>query len=336
MYYLRKLAMKLVHMNNWVLFYSSISVVSISTLFIIYLEPETFPTPFEGFWWVMTTVTTVGYGDYYPTTTEGRLVAIFLYVIGIGLIGVVIGKIIDGFSNFRRKREEGKVDYKGKNHIVIIGWSKKANFAVEEILETDNDIDIVLIDTLEKAPLMHERVFYVRGNASDELTLKRVSIVTSKAVIIFADDSIDDSQLADGKSLLIATAIERMNTKVHTTVELLHEEHMKNFQHVHVDEFVLTHETVSRMAVRASFTKGISSVYAQLMSRRMGDDLFQIKANPDWKTYREAFDKLLNQGATLIADGDKLNINRRLDETIPKDSKLFVICDKETYSKITS
>lgn len=47
----------------------------------------------EGFgdatWWAATTVTTVGYGDHYPVTTQGRLVAAGLMLAGIALIGVV-------------------------------------------------------------------------------------------------------------------------------------------------------------------------------------------------------------------------------------------------------
>ena len=40
-------------------------------------------------WWAVTTVTTVGYGDHYPVTGQGRLVAAVLMLCGIGLIGVV-------------------------------------------------------------------------------------------------------------------------------------------------------------------------------------------------------------------------------------------------------
>jgi voltage-gated potassium channel len=46
----------------------------------------TFP---DALWWAMTTVTTVGYGDQYPITTAGRLVAVGLMVAGIALLGTV-------------------------------------------------------------------------------------------------------------------------------------------------------------------------------------------------------------------------------------------------------
>ncbi|MEV0356802.1 ion channel [Nocardia sp. NPDC050697] len=45
----------------------------------------------DALWWASVTVTTVGYGDYYPVTPEGRLVALLLMTFGIGLIGFAIG-----------------------------------------------------------------------------------------------------------------------------------------------------------------------------------------------------------------------------------------------------
>jgi voltage-gated potassium channel len=47
----------------------------------------------EALWWSMTTVTTVGYGDYSPVTTTGRLIAAALMIGGISLIGVVTATI---------------------------------------------------------------------------------------------------------------------------------------------------------------------------------------------------------------------------------------------------
>lgn len=43
----------------------------------------------DAVWWSMTTITTIGYGDLYPTTTTGRLVAVGLMLAGIALLGIV-------------------------------------------------------------------------------------------------------------------------------------------------------------------------------------------------------------------------------------------------------
>ncbi|MEU5696050.1 ion channel [Actinosynnema sp. NPDC020468] len=44
-------------------------------------------------WWTLTTISTVGYGDRYPVTWEGRLVAALLMIGGIALLGVITGTI---------------------------------------------------------------------------------------------------------------------------------------------------------------------------------------------------------------------------------------------------
>ncbi len=44
-------------------------------------------------WWALSTVTTVGYGDRYPTTTEGRVVAFALMLLGLGLFSLVTARI---------------------------------------------------------------------------------------------------------------------------------------------------------------------------------------------------------------------------------------------------
>lgn len=45
----------------------------------------------DAIWWSVTTITTVGYGDRYPTTVEGRIIAMVLMLCGVGLFGVLSG-----------------------------------------------------------------------------------------------------------------------------------------------------------------------------------------------------------------------------------------------------
>ncbi len=47
----------------------------------------------DAIWWAATTVTTVGYGDRFPVTTTGRLVAVALMVVGIAVVGAVTASI---------------------------------------------------------------------------------------------------------------------------------------------------------------------------------------------------------------------------------------------------
>ncbi|MEV2236785.1 ion channel [Micromonospora sp. NPDC049891] len=58
------------------------------------LAPDATITSFDdALWWSTVTITTVGYGDYYPVTATGRFVALGLMIGGIGLIGFVTGSL---------------------------------------------------------------------------------------------------------------------------------------------------------------------------------------------------------------------------------------------------
>lgn len=54
-----------------------------------YLQGATINSFGKAVWWSITTVTTVGYGDVYPVTNAGRVIAVLLMIGGIGLVGVV-------------------------------------------------------------------------------------------------------------------------------------------------------------------------------------------------------------------------------------------------------
>jgi len=51
----------------------------------------------DGLWWAITTVTTVGYGDRFPTTSEGRFLAVGLMIMGISLMGVITASVASWF-----------------------------------------------------------------------------------------------------------------------------------------------------------------------------------------------------------------------------------------------
>jgi voltage-gated potassium channel len=60
----------------------------------------------DGLWWAFTTITTVGYGDHYPTTSEGRIIAVCLMILGISLLGVISATIAAWFVRLMQDEEK--------------------------------------------------------------------------------------------------------------------------------------------------------------------------------------------------------------------------------------
>lgn len=92
---------------------TAVLISALLTIFsaIAMLNLETAPnsnirTPDDALWWAVTTITTVGYGDRYPVTDEGRVVAVFLMVAGVGLFATITGFITSFFNEEEQKQEE--------------------------------------------------------------------------------------------------------------------------------------------------------------------------------------------------------------------------------------
>jgi voltage-gated potassium channel len=63
----------------------------------------------DAIWWAMVTLTTVGYGDRYPITGEGRIIAALLMTAGIGLFGAFSGFVASWFLKPSRQESEGEL-----------------------------------------------------------------------------------------------------------------------------------------------------------------------------------------------------------------------------------
>jgi voltage-gated potassium channel len=77
------------------------TIVAIATLLVLIagtlvrvIEPETFKSIGLAYWWALTTVTTVGYGDVVPVSTGGRLVGATLMLTGLSLIPLITSVVV--------------------------------------------------------------------------------------------------------------------------------------------------------------------------------------------------------------------------------------------------
>ena len=87
-----------------------IALLSIIFSSIAILEVEHDPhsnikTAEDAIWWSYVTITTVGYGDKYPVTTEGRIIAVLLMTVGVGLFGTFTAFMASWFIDKTKKEE---------------------------------------------------------------------------------------------------------------------------------------------------------------------------------------------------------------------------------------
>lgn len=87
---------------GFIVFLVVVSIVITSTA-VLYFEKDVgnITTAEDTLWWTFITITTVGYGDYYPVTGFGKLAASFLIATGIGFFGAVISFVTDKVNSIK-------------------------------------------------------------------------------------------------------------------------------------------------------------------------------------------------------------------------------------------
>ena len=115
----------------------------------------------DAFWWAVETITTVGYGDYTPVTTIGRIIAIFVMFAGIGIVLFVLGEL----SQRRLQRVESRFKSKSEVQSGLLADEKKTSIKgkideIEKLTEEDFDMLITIMKSLRRTLLEESKNLY--------------------------------------------------------------------------------------------------------------------------------------------------------------------------------
>ncbi|PER89663.1 potassium channel protein [Bacillus thuringiensis] len=147
---------------------------------------------FQAFWMTMITVLTVGYGDAVPVTQAGKVFALLIIPVGVGIvtyaIGVVAAMIIEGnlFHAVRRKKMDKQIAQL-KNHIIVCGCGRVGLQVVHELQE--KKIPFVVVDK-DESVLEKGKLLYIHGDATEDQVLHHAGISKAAGLVaIVANDA---------------------------------------------------------------------------------------------------------------------------------------------------
>lgn len=172
-------------------------------LFIIAFKVAEGVTWIEAIWQAWQTMTTIGYGNKPAETVSGRIGVILIGTIGLALLSVLIGAVVEVFTYFKDQRRYGFMKNNQKGGYVVFnfpGTHQLLSF-IKEVRYVEKDAGVCVVDNrLDELPapiVVIPNVHFVRGKLTSKDTYEKAGLADCKAVIIFPlDQSSPDSDSA--------------------------------------------------------------------------------------------------------------------------------------------
>ncbi len=235
----------------------------------------------DALWYSLVTLTTVGYGDFFPKTAGGRfLVGVPLMLIGIGLLGFILSVVATALITSKTKELKGMSSVKFSGHLVLINFPGLPKL-LRLLDELSNDprvghaAQIVLVDKdLEELPseLGARHVRYVRGDPTRDETLQRAGINDAQHAIVLTRNAGDTA--SDTLNVAIALAIESRARQVNTVVECIDPNTRELLAKAGCDHVVCSAHFDALYVSQELLNPGTQDIVADLLSNGQGQQLY--------------------------------------------------------------
>ncbi len=255
------------------LFTILVGLLVFQTLLIWSVEDLSLP---ESAWLTMTTLVTVGYGDFAPQTTIGRISTILLmFIAAITIMTLIVSDYLE-YRFYRRERIlTGRWIYKMQDHIVIIntpmtgGEQYFARFASQVRSVPGYEAIPIMILTRQfpdglPTELTDTGLVHFHGSGSDPAALKAVHAGSARHIVVLAADESDPS--SDSLTFDIAHRLSESNLGHHVTVECVRDENRPRFKSVGVRTIIRPVRTYPEIMVRSVVAPGSEKVLEDLFN----------------------------------------------------------------------
>ncbi|WP_160722340.1 potassium channel family protein [Bacillus sp. USDA818B3_A] len=291
------------------------------------LEPDTFPTIFDGIWWAIITASTVGYGDFVPHSILGRLTALLLILFGVAFVSSYFGTLAAAAVTKQDALFEGKIPFKGEGHIIIIGWNERSKELIHKLTNANNQQMIVLIDeTLNTNPVKSRFVHFIQGKGHVDDTIIKSDIQHAEKVLITADRGNDELQ-ADMNSILTLLTIKGICAQVKCIIEILTAEQVVNAKRAGADEVIQSNKLTSVFMINSLHSKEdglLLNVIHQLQESRLSART--VKIDDRGKNFRDIALELMKEDLLVIGvkRGDETFLNPPQSFEFEEDDQLLM------------
>ncbi|KAL6422518.1 hypothetical protein ACFW04_010646 [Cataglyphis niger] len=200
-------------------------------------DPFEFANPQQLSYWtcvyfLIVTMSTVGYGDVYCQTILGRTFLVFFLLVGLAIFASSIPEIIDLVGSRSKYSGEYKREH-GKRHIVVCGhitYESVSHFLKDFLHEDREDVDVEVVFLHRKPPdLELEGLFkrhfttveFFQGTIMNPIDLQRVKVHEADACLVLANKYCQDPDAEDAANIMRVISIKNYSDDIRVIIQLM-------------------------------------------------------------------------------------------------------------------
>jgi voltage-gated potassium channel len=285
-------------------------------------------------WYFVVTSATVGYGDYFPLSTGGRLVGTYVIVGGIVTLTLLFTQLTTALQTARGRRTRGVVALDIEGHVVLLGYTPGRTERIVAELTAEPGVRVVLCasDEVAEDPMPHlPDVDFVRGDLTQADVMTRACVPRARTAVVDGRD--------DNETLTIAVAVDHAHPGIHLVAAVRDLGRRETLRYVHPDVQVVQWHMPFLLSEEAA-DPGLTQVYNDLMSSGGHGNTYsaQVPAGTASATVGELQTRLgRGFGATLLAVRDpagELEVSPPWDRAVPAGTTLYYVAKERLGERL--
>nr|WP_139296727.1 potassium channel protein [Halodesulfovibrio marinisediminis] len=265
---------RLVRLRNqlgvfWPLMVSQVSILGVVILAVYgYMVLEGWSMA-DAVYMVVITLSTVGFGEVQPLSTEGRILTSFLILAGVGNFAFILGAfsqlLVEGkFFHVIGSRRVLKTIGKLKDHCVVCGYGRIGSVVVKEIVAEGQDVVVIEHDPEAIALLQEEGILYIEGDATSDEVLAQSGIVNAKNLITALSE--------DAANVYVVLSAREMNGSLHIVSRASSHERVSKLKQAGADSVILPNH-IGGLRLAQSVLRPTVTSFMELANRRATLDI---------------------------------------------------------------
>ncbi|XP_076172050.1 calcium-activated potassium channel slo isoform X34 [Ptiloglossa arizonensis] len=274
-------------------------------------DPFEFKNPQQLSYWtcvyfLIVTMSTVGYGDVYCHTILGRTFLVFFLLVGLAIFASSIPEIIELVGSRSKYSGEYKREH-GKRHIVVCGhitYESVSHFLKDFLHEDREDVDVEVVFLHRKPPdLELEGLFkrhfttveFFQGTIMNPIDLQRVKVHEADACLVLANKYCQDPDAEDAANIMRVISIKNYSDDIRVIIQLMQYHNKAYLLNIpswdwkQGDDVICLAELKLGFIAQSCLAPGFSTMMANLFAMRSFKTLVDWYQSPDMQAWQNDY-----------------------------------------------